>query len=252
MRKVILGVTAVITLELIVWASGDPWKSKPYQQWTEQDVAQVLQISPWAKPNLRVQGAAQSNGMTQITGGSVGYAGSSSDTSHVSAGATPDRPGGSEKSDLAAAAQATYSIFWWSSRTIREASLRRAVLKGTMTEADAEKDLAAAPDDYMILVQGTNMSIFEHRGEQAFEKTAFIQLKKSKQKAFPTKVAFLKGVDGQTVTGAIFYFAKTQSNGEPTISPDEKEVDFYLQLGEHKLLTYFDPRKMVDSKGEDL
>jgi len=35
------------------------------------------------------------------------------------------------------------------------------------------------------------------------------------------------------------------------IDPDEKEIDFYLQMGDAKILTYFDTRKMVDSKGQD-
>ena len=55
-----------------------------------------------------------------------------------------------------------------------------------------------------------------------------------------------------TVNGAVFYFSKKGAGDEPSISPDEKEIDFYLQMADAKLLTYFDPRKMVDSKGEDL
>ena len=62
---------------------------------------------------------------------------------------------------------------------------------------------------------------------------------------------FLKSPDGG-VNGAVFYFPKKSAGEEPTISPDEKEIDFYLQMGGAKLITYFDPRKMVDSKGEDL
>ena len=61
-----------------------------------------------------------------------------------------------------------------------------------MTEADAEKTVSNVPPEYMILVQGTNMQIFQHRGEQAFEKAAYLQLKKTKQKIYPTKVDFLK------------------------------------------------------------
>jgi hypothetical protein len=251
MRKTVLAATAILAVIAIARAGGDPWKTKPFDQWTEKDIQAILQFSPWAKSNVQAQGAWRPGGMTQASG-SPGMAGSSSDTSHVSAGATPDRPTGMEKEESAAAAQAVYSVFWWSSRTIRAASMRRAVLKGTMTEADAENTLANSPDDYMVLVQGTSMLIFQHRGEQAFEKAAYIQLKKTKEKMYPTKVAFLRGSDGQTVTGAVFYFSKKGATGEPTIAPDEKEIDFYLQMGDAKIVTYFEPRKMVDSKGEDL
>jgi hypothetical protein len=251
MKKTAIALAVILAAVAIAWAGGDPWKTKPVDQWTDKDIQEILQTSPWAKASVQVQGAWRPDGMSQASNNG-GIAGSSSDTSHTSAGATPNTPGGSEKEDQAAAGQASYSVFWWSSRTIRAASMRRAVLKGTMTEADAEKTLANTPDDYMVLVQGTNMQIFQHRGEGAFDKAAFLQVKKTKQKVYPNKVSFLKGSDGTTVTGAVFYFPKKEANGEPTIAPDEKEIDFYLQIGDAKLLTYFDPRKMVDSKGEDL
>jgi hypothetical protein len=250
MRKTSIAVTALLAAAAIAWAGGDPWKTKPIDQWTDKDIQEILVASPWPKPNLQPQGAWRPAGTAQSTG-STGIPGSASDTSHVSAGANADQNGGSEKADAAAANQATYSIFWWSSRTIRAASNRRAVLKGTKTEADAEKAVANVPDEYMILVQGTNMQIFQHRGEQAFEKVSYIQLKKTKQKINPSKVGFTKAADG-TVNGAVFYFPKKDASGEPTISPDEKEIDFYLQMADAKLLTYFEPKKMVDSKGEDL
>jgi hypothetical protein len=250
MRKASIAVTALLAVAAIAWAGGDPWKTKSIDQWTDKDVLEILQTSPWAKANIQAQGAWRPDGMAPATA-VLGAPGSSQDNSHVASGSTPNQPGGTDKEDSAAASQSTYSVFWWSSRTIRAASMRRAVLKGTMTEADAEKTVSNVPDDYMILVQGTNMQIFQHRGEQAFEKVAYLLLKKTKQKVYPSKVGFTKAADG-TVNGAVFYFPKKGASGEPTIAPDEKEIDFYLQMGDAKILTYFDPRKMVDSKGEDL
>ena len=250
MRKTSLAVTALLATAAIAWAGGDPWKTKTIDQWTDKDIQEILMTSPWAKVGVQPQGAWRPDGMTQASG-STGIAGSKSDSSHVAAGSSPEQTGATAKEDSAAAGQASYSIFWWSSRTIRAASMRKAVLKGTMTEADAEKTVSNVPDDYMVLVQGTNMQIFQHRGEDAFEKAAYLQLKKTKEKVYPTKVAFLKSSDG-SVYGAVFYFSKKGANGEPTIAPDEKEIDFWLQMGDAKMLTYFDPRKMVDSKGEDL
>jgi hypothetical protein len=121
-----------------------------------------------------------------------------------------------------------------------------------MTQPDAEKSLAQPVDEYEILVRGTNMYTFQQRGEKAFETASYIQLKKTKQKVAPSHVSFLKGPDGASVIGAVFFFPKKSANGEPTIGTDEKEVDFYLQVGDQKLVTYFEPKKMVDSQGEDL
>ena len=250
MRKKIIGGLAILIIATLAWA-GDVWKSKPPSQWTEKDVADILTNSPWARANVSVFGANNTQGMTQASG-SGGTAGSKTDMSKNAAGATPDTAGGTEKQDEAAAASASYSVYWWSSRTIRAASMRRAVLKGTKTQEDVDKTLANTPEDYMVLIQSVNMAIFQRRGEQAFEKSAWLQMKKSKEKVFPTKVDFLKAADGTTVNGVIFYFPKKSASGEPTIATDEKEIDFYLFVGGSKILTAFDPRKMTDNQGEDL
>jgi hypothetical protein len=189
MRRTALSLLAVVAIAAIVWAGGEPWKTKPVSQWTEKDIQDVLQNSPWAKANVEVRGAWRPDGMSQASGsptipgsGQPSRNGSVGDNSHVSAGATPDTPGGLENAEAAAAAQVPYSVFWWSSRTVRAAFYRRAVLKGTMTEADLEEHVAASPDEYMVLVQSTNMRIFQLRGEKAFESAAYLQTRTHKQR----------------------------------------------------------------------
>src|SRR5579863_542226 len=172
MRKLILGGLGVSLLAAVALAGGDPWK-KPFGEWTDKDVALIQQNSPWAKI-LQAQGAWRPDGMTQASG-NIGMAGSSSDMSHNGASAAPGTAGGTEKNASAAAAQAKYSVWWWSSRTIRAASFRDAVLKGKMTQADAEKSVAQPMDEYEILVRATSMYIFQQRGEKAFEKAAYLQ-----------------------------------------------------------------------------
>jgi hypothetical protein len=251
MKNVTFAIVVILAAAAIAWAGGEPWKTKPFDQWTDKDVQEILQNSPWAKPGIQPQGPWDPDGvLPSSTAGAT--PGGSPDGARAGGAATPSTPEAIQKADAAATVHASYSVFWWSSRTLREALMRRAVLKGSTTEAEAEKTLANTPDQYVLLVQGTNMQIFQHQGEQAFEKNAYLQMKKTKQKVYPAKVAFFKASDGTTVTGAVFYFAKKDANGEPTIAPDEKLVDFYVQMGDLKLLTNFDTRKMVDSKGEDL
>jgi len=247
MRKTLFGTLAILAMAAIVWA-GDVWKSKPYQQWDEKDVMTVLQTSPWAKVNVTPSGAWHPADTTPITGGSVGYAGGGNDTSHNN-GAMPSQAGGSEKE--ASAGSSVYNIYWWSSRTIREASFRRQVLKGTTTQDAADNALKTAPDSYQILVAGQNMAIFKARGEDAFKNTAYIQLKKTKKKLSPSKVEFQATADGKVVV-AIFSFPKKDASGEPSIDSDEKEIDFNLQVGDAWIRTLFIPKQMVDSQGEDL
>ena len=49
MRKILLSGCVALLLAAIVWAGGDPWKSKPYQQWDAKDVRKGLDASPWAR-----------------------------------------------------------------------------------------------------------------------------------------------------------------------------------------------------------
>jgi hypothetical protein len=239
MRKCLLGGAALLVISAFVWAGGDPWKSKPFQQWTENDIKVIFESSPWARANVQPQGAWRPPDSSGTSGPGIFTRGSS-----VADG------GASKESETQSSSQA-FNILWWSARTIRAASLRRAVLHGTMTEAEAEKALAQPVDDYQIFIKAKNMSIFEQRGEKAFENVANLEPKMSKRKISPLRVEFQLG-PGDRVIGVIFHFPKKDSKGEPVIAPAEKEVDFFVQVGDTKLLTSFDPRKMVDSQGSDL
>lgn len=129
---------------------------------------------------------------------------------------------------------------------------RRAVLHGGMDAAAAKKFVDQPQDEYQIMVEGSDMLVFQQRGENAFEDAAFLQMKKTKQKLGPSHVEFQKGPDGTSVQAVKFFFPKKGAGGEPTIADDEKEVDFYLRIGASQITTFFEPRKMVDSRGEDI
>ena len=147
MKKIFAG-TALLAIAAAAWAGGDVWKTKPYSQWDQKDIATILQSSPWAKPAQQVQGAWHPDGTAAADTSNIGVAGSGTDTSNRSAGANANQPGGTEKEAEAQAAQQMYNVFWWSSRTIREASARRAVLSGAATQEQADKMVAAPVDSY--------------------------------------------------------------------------------------------------------
>jgi hypothetical protein len=237
--KICGALAALFAVALIASAGGDPWKSKPFQQWSEGDVKTIFESSPWARPNLQPSGAWRPLGSGTTSG--VGVFGRSTDVAD----------GGASKEKDATGKAQIYTVMWWSSRTIRAASVRKAVIHGTMTAADAEKMVADAPDEFQIYVGSTNMSIFEKRGEKAFMDAAYLETKKSKQQIAPKEVTFQRNADDKVV-GVIFHFPKNDKSGEPLIARDEKEVDFFLRVADARLNTDFDPRKMVDSKGPDL
>ena len=250
MRKSIFAGIGVLLLAVMAWA-GDVWKDKPYDQWTEKDVLSVLTYSPWAKANLAAAGAWHPMGAEATTAPTPGaVAGTATDVSRSTSGAANETAAGFEKN--ANAGPVNYNVYWWSSRTIRAAFVRYAVLKGQTKPEDAPKMIEQPMDDYELLIQGRNMSVFEQRGEKFFQDAAYLEMKKSKAKIAPSRVVFQFGPDGKTVSGAYFHFPKKDASGEPTIGPNEERADFYLHVGDSMVRTYFETKKMVDAKGEDL
>lgn len=258
MRRVIMGGVAVLAIAALAWAS-DPWKSKPYQQWDQKDVQKILQDSPWSKV-VRVEATWESSGtampqaMPQPTAPGGGAAPSSGGGRPGGmGGGSPQapNPGGMQSPGMAQVTpQAIFVIRWMSSRTLREALARNAVLTGQMDEAKAEKELAGTPDTYQIVIAGSQMTPLETAEEQGIKKDAVLTTKKAKQKIEPSKVEFQRGPDGK-IRGVVIQFPKTV-NGQPTIGPDEKGAEFTLALGRTTLKDSFDFSKMDDAQGRDL
>jgi hypothetical protein len=262
MRKPILVSSAVLIAAALVFAGGDPWKSKPYQQWDDKDVQRILQDSPWAKvvqvdanwKNSKLNsnddpvqptvpsGASAAGGKTGGMGG--GVMGGQSPASNAP-------PGGNVGSG-ASSSEASFVVRWVSSRTVQRAAARKSELAGQLKPEDAEKQLAQSPDVYEIVVVGPDMRPFQSADEDTLKTNAYLIEKKTKQKLSPTKVEVSRSTDGNKVQIVAFIFSKKSTNGEPTIADDEKGVDFNCLVGGAKIHTSFDIPKMQDTQGRDL
>ena len=251
MRKAILCGSVALLLAAVVWAGGEPWKTKPYQQWDAKDVRRVLDSSPWARA---VDVDAPWKGGDAEGGGSDG-----------SSAATPpgaSRPGqggggrpGSGASNLGAGSQvalARFVVRWSSSRTIREAILRAAILAGEVKEDAAAQQLGQPAEAYELVVAGPDMKPFQSVDEKILENGTFLINKKTKQKISPTSVQIKNSDDGKTIQSVAFFFPKKTESGISTIAADEKTVDFSCVVTNVKIEASFDTTKMLDSEGRDL
>lgn len=271
MRKVILGALAIGLLTAICWAGGDPWKDKPYAQWDDKDIQKVISSSPWARsvtvaagwtPGVPAGGMGGGYGGSQPQqssgqqtpapasgggGGMKGGGGGGGNSGGPQGGSPPG--GGMDMPDIQ---QATFSVYWMSSRTMRAALGRRQVLHNGKSEADVDQMVDQPLDQYEVLIQGRDMTPFQNNDEAFFQSHTTLEMKKSKDKVSPSKVTFERGTDGKSVTAAFFFFPKRSSSGEGTIAADEKDLTFSCSLGKTTLRTDFDPRKMSDQKGPDL
>jgi hypothetical protein len=261
MRKTILVSFAALVVSALVFAGGDPWKSKPYQQWDDKDVKRVLEDSPWAKvvqvdvtwkadkgySSGETSGPAPAtNQQAPMGGGGKSMGGGSPAPTPASAPVAGAGDAGSSSG------QANFLVRWVSSKTVERAVYRKAELAGTMKPEDAEKELAKPLDVYELVVFGPDMKPFQSADEESLKTSVYLIEKKNKQKILPYKVELTRSPDGTKVQAVGFIFLRKAANGEPTIPDDEKAVDFYCVVNGAKIHTSFDITKMQDTQGRDL
>jgi hypothetical protein len=247
--------TTVFLLAFLAKAgSGDPWKSKPYQQWDDKDIAKVFTGSPWShsvtveetwQPLDAAEKAAASG--AAAPGAVAGTQGMSGGTGKM-ATALP-----AEHSDARTRGEdVPFTVYWVSSRTFRSAQARKAVLHSGKDPAEADKFVNQPMDQYVVLVQGKEMDPFSRNDEKFFEHQAFLIVKKTKQQIAPIHVVYNRDPKTKLVEGVFFLFPKKSPSGENTIAPDEKSVEFDCKLGHSTLKAYYEPQKMNDATGSDL
>jgi hypothetical protein len=251
-RRLLFASAAVFVLAAIVVAGDTPWKSKPYQQWDDNDIHHILYDSPWShlttvSATWRIPGDRDTYG---LQAGSVPPAGNPAGSAPASGGGTmQDAAVGSDRAEYPLA---QYYVYWLSARTIQEALAQRSVLHLGKSPADADKRANAPQPNYAVLIQGVDMTPFLRAGEKFFLANSFLQLKKSKQKLVPERVEFQRDADGKSVVAATFYFSKKLPTGQPLIPLDEKNIEFICKVGEKDLKVTFELQKMVTSSGLDL
>lgn len=251
MRKVFISGCVALLLAAILWAGGDPWKSKPYQQWDAKDVRKVLDASPWSH-SVQVE-APWRNG--DVAAGDADSGGTPAQPGPARVGQGPRTAPGGGGADAGVgpqAALATFIVRWTSSRTIREAVLRNAVLTNQMKEDAAEQQLARPMETYEIVVAGADMKPFQSVDEKILEHGAFLMDRKTKQKIAPTSVQIQNSEDGKKIQSVAFFFPKKSESGMSTIGADVKVVDFSCVVTNVKMEASFDTSKMTDTLGRDL
>jgi hypothetical protein len=225
----------------LLWAGDKPWKAKPYQQWNEKELQAILTDSPWVRvtpiprswlpgperdiaPQERSSGGVK--GQTPVTGPATAPVGAGEDMQEVNV-----------------------QVYWQSSRVMRAATAREAVLHGE--KMDVDEYTSQPQSEYQIVVRMQDMTPFRQHDEKFFQGNAFLQTKKGKDKNSPTHVVYEKNSMG-LVQDAIFFFSKTTSSGDPTVSADETEVQFSCKIADSTMRVGFKPRDMVDQSGPAL
>lgn len=245
MRRSLASFIFVLAVAFVAWAADAPWKGKPYDQWNDKDLERVFGDSPWARIStiVRTWNSASSDS---------GTSGAGSDPRRAAGGANPagrgsPQSGGSnapETDDL------NFYVHWASSRVMRAASARKAVLHEGKADLDVTKYASQPQDEYQISVQSEDMSPFLRHDEKFYQANSYLELKKSKTKISPTHVSYERNDKG--VSTAVFFFPKKTASGDPVIPSEEKNVEFSTKIEGATLRVTFELPKMVDNQGPAL
>jgi hypothetical protein len=232
-----------ILLVGVAWA-GDPWKDKPPAEWTMEDVQKILSDSPWVKTDF-VDAPWIKGDPHYVYSMPPGCPG------RPSFEAPHRKPPGWNVAPMTTSVVG-YQVTWNSARTVRAARFRLNVLCDQADPEDEEEALEREPDDYLLSVQSADMRPFEGMDEEALTNSTYLLLKKTKTRVQPSGVRIAHGPDRRAVFLLVFAFPKNTDSGQPTLSPDEKEIEFVCQAGKVVIKTKFQLSKMAANSGLDL
>lgn len=222
-------------------AARDPWKDKPYTEWTMEDVRQILTESPWVR-NVPVP-APWMKGDPQYLQSILPSCTGRMDNRDM-------KPPAGVLSGITQSI-VVYQVTWQTSRAVRGARVRMAVLCKQIESDAAEEEMERELDEHVIQLHSPDMRIFDGMDEDTLTRNTYLMLKSTKQRISPTRVMIRHGRDEQTVFSLAFAFPKTTDAGEPIIPKDEKEIEFASQAGKTTVKTKFQPPKMIYANSVD-
>ena len=147
------GLLGFLLLVPLLWAA-EPWKGKPYTEWTKEEVRQAFTDSPWAHPYT---------------------------DPHAYAILGPMR------------ADASGTVQWASALTVRQAIVRQKQLQGTYDPDAAARFLDTIPGEHVILVFGPSARLFEWATEEQARQAAHLKLKRAKKSIPAASVRYVQG-----------------------------------------------------------
>lgn len=243
-RKLVMQGSLMFLLSATLLWAGDPWKEKPYTEWTQKDVQKVFQDSPWAHT-------------VRILSGDVNLGRGPGPPSPPSApGGGPAPPlGGQQPAEPGGAwgqgtpQRTVFVVLWGSSLTARQALVRQLELQGSIDPEQKQGLLSAELQQYQIVIYGPDMRAFQGLTEEAVRESAYLKPKRSKQKISPQRVEFLR--QGTRLTEVHLFFPR-QVDGEAVIGPEEKKVEVFCRASTADISTEFNLRKMTREGARDL
>jgi hypothetical protein len=242
--RIHFGILVALLCALVTLAGDEPWKTKAYQEWNDEDVSQVLHDSPWTIAFVKTTEKNE-------TAVSTGWADKPTN-------ATPNMCKDDQQKTIPCTLPPVYlddvstiadinqfRVTWTSSRTVRKALARRSVLHNNVSVQAAEKFVAQSFEEYHLVLGG--LTTLDQLNEETIRQTAHLKVQGSRKEIGASRVSLARS--GPAIT---IFFPKKGPDGSPTISDGDTSVDFECKLGKLKVKVKFDLRGMTDGQGRDL
>jgi len=262
----ILLLLAVLALALSPLAAGSPWKARSYARWTSEEVQELLNDSPWARRVVR-QWVMQRQVAHETLADASSREAPSMDIRTLTRIPVRTMASGRSQYQLnpsgsvppsslpvetrsATVSEHLLTVVWFSSRTIREASVRRGLLLGTLNEQAAQDYLSRPPQHHVVVLHGPSLGDLAGVDAEVLRSATYLLFQPSGQKLSPTRIQYL-----QHSTGGLaeirFYFPR-QHEDSPVVPPRTRKIEFHLPWYGEPLVTVFDVRDMTRDGRPDL
>ncbi len=275
-KLMIRSVLVVLLGATLLWAT-DPWKKKPYTEWTEKDIERVLNHSPWVRTVVPLSPILRTGVDPALKARLRDLSGQRRVEEQRIAQTSPQARDGINAKDsvrrtdnlrmLERSARASSArprplppvgVRWLSSSTMRQAIMRSKQLAGKAGEEGLKQFLSIADKYHAIALGdanwvevGTPLQLskpqFTEERLLEFSATTYLELETSEKKIFPVAVVSLSfGV----VRDLIFLFPR-QTDGQPSIGPQEKKAKFHHGLHD-SLVVEFNLTKLARDGQADI
>lgn len=234
-RQLVLAAAFLAVVSMVL--AGKAWEKKPYTKWSKDDAFRVITDSPWGQRIVFQELATPTNAGPPVAQPSEG--------SHSAGASTIQRPSGGVQ--LRNRPSSVYTVSFLSSRVLRMAFARLAMLNGALDEQKAQQFVESDPFPGKIAVTvavpgNQKESIFMELTTGDLQETTYLEFKKSKKKVYLEN--FLK--PGEAGNDQAVFFFPREVDGVEVANLSEGEVKFVTRLGPDIALEQrFKLKKMV-------
>ncbi|HTQ86071.1 MAG TPA: hypothetical protein VMI93_07665 [Candidatus Solibacter sp.] len=264
---------SLFALSVVVFA-GDSWQGKPYSEWNEKEVRQILEKSPWAHrvklmvvkpPATKIPCPSGNPHCSPDSSPSVpaSYPGRRRPASPDDINALQDRRTASAMPPGLDGVAATAVVRWASSRTVREAMLRSGVQRGLVKPEELHPSEALPPVDAFVVYVDLRLALADVKKvpkngvfTSALVQNSVLVFKSTGERVAPLEVrqAPLPEFDErkELALGAFYVYFPRQKDGKSLLLADESLVRFECPLAPVSISYEFDLHKMTRDGSPDL